>query len=123
MRRGVSLLVGGAFNGGILATGPGPDAKYNYKPAQAAIQDRVRRIQAVCDSYGIPLPAVALQFPLGHQSVACVLLGTRYVSQLEANCDWFALDIPSDLWDELKREGLLHPEAPVPATPRSRDLA
>jgi D-threo-aldose 1-dehydrogenase len=121
--RGVSLLIGGAFNGGILATGPGPQAKYNYKPAPESVQVRARRIQAVCNSHGVPLPAAALQFPLGHPSVACVLLGTRYVSQLEANCDWFAVEIPTDLWDELKREGLLHPEAPVPAIAQSRDLA
>jgi len=121
--RGVSLLIGGAYNGGILATGPGPDAKYNYKPAPAAIQERVRRIQAVCDSHGISLPSAALQFPLGHPSVACVLLGTRYVPQLEANLQWFTADIPADLWDELKQEGLLHPEAPVPAIPHRRDLA
>jgi D-threo-aldose 1-dehydrogenase len=110
----VSLLIGGAFNGGILATGPAPGAKYNYKPAPDAIQERTARIKAICDRYDVALPAVALQFPLGHPSVASVLLGTRTVSQLDLNIEWFETPVPADLWEELKREGLLHPEAPAP---------
>ena len=30
------------------------------------------------------------------------------------NVETFRTDIPVDLWAELKHEGLLHPEAPVP---------
>jgi D-threo-aldose 1-dehydrogenase len=43
-----------------------------------------------------------------------VLLGTRTVSQLDLNIEWFETPVPADLWEELKREGLLHPEAPAP---------
>jgi D-threo-aldose 1-dehydrogenase len=114
LERNVSLLIGGAFNGGILATGPVPGAKYNYKPAPEAIQERTARIKAVCDRYDVALPVIALQFPLGHPSVASVLLGTRTVSQLDLNIEWFETPVPADLWEELKREGLLHPEAPAP---------
>jgi hypothetical protein len=28
--------------------------------------------------------------------------------------DWFKLDIPAVLWSDLKSEGLLHEQAPVP---------
>ena len=44
-QQGFSLLVGGPFNSGILATGATPGAKYNYKPAPEAILERVARIE------------------------------------------------------------------------------
>ncbi len=117
LRRDVSLLIGGVYNGGILATGPGEDAKYNYKPAPQPIQERAARIQAVCKRHHVPLAAAALQFPLGHPAIASVLLGTRYVGQLEQNMQWSKNAIPAELWQELKHEGLLHPEAPMPGMP------
>lgn len=117
IRRQVSLLIGGVYNGGILATGPGEAAKYNYKPAPRSIQERTARIQAVCERFDVPLAAAALQFPLGHSAVASVLLGTRHVHQLEQNVRWSRVGIPAELWAELKHEGLLHPEAPVPGEP------
>ena len=114
-QRGVSLLVGGAFNGGILATGPGPEAKYNYKPAPPEIQDRATQLSDICARHGVPLAAAALQFPLGHPAVASVLLGTRTVAQLHENLRLMETEIPAALWQELKNPGLLRPDAPVPA--------
>lgn len=112
--RGASLLVGGAYQGGILATGPVPGAKYNYKPAPQPIMERVAAIEAVCRRHGVPLAAAALQFPLGHKQVASVLLGTRTVAQFAQNMRLLHHAIPMELWDELRAEGLLHPQAPVP---------
>lgn len=47
-RRNTALVIGGGFNGGILATGAVPGAKWNYAPAPAPVMDKVRRIEAVC---------------------------------------------------------------------------
>ena len=47
-QRGVAVIIGGGFNSGILATGSGPDARYNYGPAPPEILRRVRRIEAIC---------------------------------------------------------------------------
>ena len=44
----ISLLIGGPYNTGILATGAVAGAYYNYAPAPAEIMDRVARIEAVC---------------------------------------------------------------------------
>jgi D-threo-aldose 1-dehydrogenase len=43
-----SLLIGGPYNTGILATGAIAGAYYNYAPAPAEVMERVRRIEAVC---------------------------------------------------------------------------
>ena len=61
----------------------------------------------------VPLPAAALQFPLHHPAVACVLPGARAAVEVEANVEWLELAIPAALWSDLRSEGLLHPDAPV----------
>ena len=109
------MVVGGGFNSGILATGATEGAKYNYAPAPAAILDRVRRIEAVCAEYNVPLPAAALQFVVAHPAVPSFMAGTRTVAQLRQNLDWFATPIPPDFWADLKSKGLLREDAPVPA--------
>ena len=47
---------------GITATGAVPGAKYNYAIATPEVLDKVRRIEAVCARYAVPLQAAALQF-------------------------------------------------------------
>ncbi len=113
--RGAAVLVGGGFNSGILATGAKPGAKYNYAPAPAHIMDKVARIEAVCAAYAVPLPAAALQFVVAHPAVPSFCAGTRTVAQLEQNLAWFSHPIPADFWGELKSQGLLREDAPVPA--------
>ncbi|MEI8180679.1 aldo/keto reductase, partial [Aestuariivirga sp.] len=44
VERNASVVVGGGFNSGILATGAVEGARYNYGPAPAPILERVRKI-------------------------------------------------------------------------------
>lgn len=66
-QQGIALLIGGAYNTGILATGAVEGAYFQYAPAPPEIMERVRRIEAVCARHGVRLPTAALQFPLGHR--------------------------------------------------------
>jgi D-threo-aldose 1-dehydrogenase len=101
------------YNSGILAD-PKPGARYNYAAAPAPLLDRARKIRSVCNSHGVPLKAAALQFPLGHPSVSCVVVGCRSVEQLDESLAMFEVDIPSALWRDLKAKGLLRDDAPTP---------
>jgi len=114
-KRGAAVVVGGGFNSGILATGARPGAKYNYAPAPQPILDKVARIEAVCTAHGVPLPAAALQFVVAHPAIPSFIAGTRTVEQLRQNLAWFSHPIPADFWADLKRQGLLREDAPVPA--------
>jgi D-threo-aldose 1-dehydrogenase len=116
-KKRISLLIAGPFNSGILATGAVAGAIYDSKPATPESLDRVRRIEAVCGRYGVPVGACALQFPLGHPAVASVVFGAKSAAEVERNVAWFETAIPSDLWRELISTGLLAPDAhlPVPA--------
>lgn len=111
--RDVGIIIGGVFSSGILATGAVPGAKYNYADADDAAMDKARRIEAVCKRHDVPLIAAALQFPLGHPSVASVIPGGFKPEHIASNLEHMRRDIPSDLWAELKHEGLLRADAPT----------
>ena len=113
--RGVGIVIGSPFQSGILAKGAGTGAKYNYGVAPPEVEERVRQIAAVCDRHGVSLAAAALQFPLGHPSVAAVIPGASSPAQQRRTVETYRLPIPADLWSELKHEGLLRLDAPVPA--------
>jgi D-threo-aldose 1-dehydrogenase len=106
-KRSVAVMIGGAVNSGILATGAVPEARYNYFSAPPEIVERVRRIEAVCTSHNVPLIAAALQFPLSHPAVATVVLGPGTVSSLEKCVAGFGQELPRSLWEDLVAEGLL----------------
>jgi D-threo-aldose 1-dehydrogenase len=115
VERGVGVVIGAVFNSGLLATGPAPGARYDYTDPTPAQLERVRRIQAVCDRYAVPLSAAALQFPLAHPAVASVIPGPVTAEQARSNAAAVRHSIPFDLWRELKQEGLLRADAPTPA--------
>ena len=112
--RGISLIIGGPFNSGILATGPVRGAMYDYAPAPPAVLERVRRIEAVCRRHDVTLAAAALRFPLGHPAVVSVIPGGRSADEVKANLALFSQSIPAELWRDLKDEGLLRQDAPTP---------
>ena len=112
-KRGIAILAGGVYNSGILAD-PKPGAHYNYQTAPGELIDRARRIRDVCTRHGVPLKAAAVQFPMGHPAVACVIVGCRSTAQLDESIEMFEFDIPAALWHDLKVEGLLPTDAPTP---------
>jgi D-threo-aldose 1-dehydrogenase len=114
VERNIGIMLGGPYNSGILATGAIPGAKYNYKDASPEILARVSRIQAVCQRHGVPLAAAAIQFPLAHPSIASMIPGAITPYEVQRNADLMTLAIPADLWAELKHEGLLRTDAPLP---------
>ena len=113
-QRGISVIIGGPYNTGILATGSVVGAYFDYSPAPPHILERVERMEAICRHYGTPLAAAALQFPLHHPAVASIIPGTRSVLELARNLDNINFEIPPALWSDLKQAGLLREDAPVP---------
>jgi D-threo-aldose 1-dehydrogenase len=110
----ISIIIGGPYNSGILATGATERAHYNYMRATPEILKRVQQIEAVCTRHGVSLPAAALQFPLGHPAVAAVIPGARSITELHANLGHFRQAIPANFWGELKELGLIAAASPTP---------
>ncbi len=113
--RGIGVVIGGPYNSGVLATGPRPGAFYNYDPAPEHILERVGRIQAVCEAHGVKMVDAAFQFCLHHPAVLSVIPGGQGLAEMESNLGAASARIPAALWDNLKSEGLLRPDAPVGA--------
>ena len=111
--RGIDVVIGGPYNSGILATGPREGAWYDYAPATPEILDRVGRIQAVCEAHGVRLVDAAYRFPLLHPAVVSVIPGGQGREEMASNLRAAAAEIPAALWDALKAEGLMRPDAPT----------
>jgi len=112
--RGIGIVLGGPYNSGILATGPKPGAWYNYDPAPKAILERVAKIEAVCKRHKVKLAQAALRFPLHHRNVVSVIPGGVSPKEVALNVATMDAKLPKTLWKDLKAEGLLHADAPVP---------
>jgi D-threo-aldose 1-dehydrogenase len=111
--RGVAIFVGGVMNSGVLAD-PRSGSRFDYKPAPDAVLERARRLAAVCERHDVPLRAAAIQFPLAHPAVRSLIAGVRRIDHLDEYPELMRRPIPADLWAELRAEGLIPEEAPVP---------
>jgi D-threo-aldose 1-dehydrogenase len=100
-KHGTALIAAAPFDSGILATGSEVGGTYAYRPADGDILTRVRALEAICARHGVPLQAVALQFPRLHPAVTTVLAGMRHAEDVRQNAAWMATRIPPVLWAEL----------------------
>jgi D-threo-aldose 1-dehydrogenase len=111
--RGVSVVIGGVFNSGLLAD-PRPDATYEYAPVSEETLARALRIRDICAGHGVPLRAAALRFPFGHPAVASVLIGARSAAEVRDAAALLCRPIPGSLWSDLRAAGSLSASVPVP---------
>jgi D-threo-aldose 1-dehydrogenase len=108
-RKGVRVVVGGPYNSGILAQPASRRrrATYDYADAPNEMLARAEKIERICDTHGVPLPAAALEFPLGHPAVDCVLAGLGSPSEVGDAIERLNTPIPDALWKALGDEGLV----------------
>ena len=114
LEKNIGIMAGGTYNSGILAKSSGEGAKYNYGDPPAEIVDKARRIEAVTRRHGVDIKAAASQFVLAHPAVTCIIPGTRRPERVQENFDLLKVEIPVQLWEELKEEKLISAAAPVP---------
>jgi D-threo-aldose 1-dehydrogenase len=114
---GVSVVLGGVFNSGILAN-PHAAATFNYRAVPDEVLHRATGIQQVCDDHAVHLRAAALQFPTAHPAITSILIGARNAREVRDAVIEAAIPIPADLWRELKATGLLPASVPTPGDPR-----
>ena len=112
--RDISMVVGGAFNTGILAD-PRPGAMFHYAPAPDDVVDRAQRIRDISAADDVEIGAAALQFPLAHPAVAAVVAGARAAEEIQLSARLATRPIPARVWTALRSAGLLPADAPVPA--------
>ena len=107
LKKQTGVMVGGVYNSGVLAN-PTLESTYNYVPVTPEILSKVKQIQALLLDFDISLTAAAIQFPLRHPAVTCVLTGSRSVTELNANIKDFDQTIPDAAWKALEDAGLIN---------------
>jgi D-threo-aldose 1-dehydrogenase len=105
---GVAVVNGAAFGGGILAQGSASRGYYAYRPADAEVLRRVRKMEAACAAHGVPLAAAALQFSTRDRRIASTIVGMSRPDRVDQVLDLASRPIPASLWTEL--DSLAAPE-------------
>ncbi|MGH2452820.1 MAG: aldo/keto reductase [bacterium] len=100
-RHGVPLLNAAPYGGGMLARGAEAYARYAYQDAPPEVMERARGAAAVCRRYGVPLPAVALQFSLREARIVSTIVGVSSPERLSETLALARLPIPEEIWPEL----------------------
>ena len=112
LEKDISLILGGPYNSGILASDLNTKSTYFYDPSPFEVIEKAKKIKQVCDRHHVPLKAAAIQFGLMHQSVASTIPGPRSPKEIEDNITMASIKIAPDLWRELKQENLIHQDCP-----------
>ncbi|MFI7382425.1 aldo/keto reductase [Streptomyces sp. NPDC049813] len=116
--RGVSVVVGGVFNSGLLAD-PRQGGTFDYARAAPHLVARALEFKELAERHGTSLRAAALAFPFGHPAVTGVLVGTRSAAEVLDTAEQFAAPVPAAFWAEARDRGLLDPDTPAPGPKES----
>lgn len=110
-KRGVKLVSGAGYNSGFIAG----RNRYNYKSfIPKGMVEKRERIAQIGASYGVGIIAIALQFVLANEAFVSIIPGASTTDQVVSNVEALNTVIPRQLWEELKNEGLIYSNAPVP---------
>eukprot|EP00658_Telonema_sp_P-2_P068490 TRINITY_DN57428_c0_g1_i1.p2 TRINITY_DN57428_c0_g1~~TRINITY_DN57428_c0_g1_i1.p2 ORF type:complete len:120 (+),score=17.38 TRINITY_DN57428_c0_g1_i1:116-475(+) len=108
--RGIGVIAATAFNSGILVTGADvANPVCHYRPATPEEVQRTKEISRVCDQFGVPLAAAALQFALRHPVVSSLVTGFGSAQEVRECTAWMAHEISPRFWEQLGEQGLIHP--------------
>jgi D-threo-aldose 1-dehydrogenase len=108
--RKVEIVAGGPYSSGVLAGGP----NFEYQKASPQILAKVERIKAIAARHDVSIKAAALQFVLANPAVAAVIPGASRPDRLAEDHVAVKEAIPSDFWCELREQGLVAANAPLP---------
>src|SRR6478735_8762 len=97
VKRGVSVILGGPYNSGILTGG----TTHDYAEAPPHLLEKARKLEAVCKRHGVELGAAAMQFPLFHPALCAVIPGALSADEVKQNVARLSARIPAELWSEL----------------------
>ena len=99
--KGVGVVNGAPFGGGILARGAGYTDRYAYRPAPPLVLEKVAAMEDVCRQYGVPLRAAALQFSLREPRIGSTVAGTATPAHVAELVETAACELPVSLFEDL----------------------
>ncbi|WP_070156640.1 aldo/keto reductase [Sphingobium phenoxybenzoativorans] len=115
--KNVSLVIGSSLNAGFISGSPrynyGPE---NYKIPPEAIEKR-DRLKATAALHGVDLRTAALQFSAAGSEAVALVVGAGSEAQITENYNSMQAKIPTELWEDLRQQNLVHQDAALPLSP------
>lgn len=111
--RNIGVVIATPYASGWLAN-PDGATTYMYDKAPDWVVARSARMSRICAEHDVPLASVALQFVLSHPAVAAAIPGARSPEEPRANRQNLEVEVPAELWQQFRSEGLLPDAAPTP---------
>jgi D-threo-aldose 1-dehydrogenase len=99
--KGLAVLNAAPYGSGMLAKGTKANQRYAYQQASDALVDTTRQYEAICERYGIPLAAVALQFSTRDPRITSTIVGMSSPKRIQQTIDLLETEIPQAAWDEI----------------------
>ncbi|MDA1347514.1 MAG: aldo/keto reductase [Chloroflexi bacterium] len=111
--RNISIIIGAPYNNGRML---GQIADHVDLPDQSPDElAYIGRYRTICDRYGVPIKAAALQFVMAHPAVVSVIPGPVSLAEMTDNIRMMQRSIPPELWTDMVAEGLILSGCPLPA--------
>lgn len=98
----IAILNASPYGSGILARGTKAYPRYAYQDANDEIVGMVRRMEEICERYGVPIGAAALQYSMRDSRVISTVVGISRPERIQQNLDFAAVEIPEAIWPELE---------------------
>lgn len=105
IERRMTVLNAAPYGGGILSRGPEVFPKYAYRPADAVTLERAKKMEAICNEYGVPLAAAALQFSLREPRITSTVVGMTKPERIEQTLEFARMEIEDAMWERLEGVG------------------
>jgi D-threo-aldose 1-dehydrogenase len=102
---GLTLFNAAPYGSGILARGPEAYPRYMYRRAEEILIERTKKMRALCDEYGVPLAAAALQFSTRDPRLTSTIVGMSKPERITQTLEYAATPIPDELWNKLDAVG------------------
>jgi D-threo-aldose 1-dehydrogenase len=99
--KGMFVLNAAPYAGGALAKGSGSYQRYVYQEATEQMLAPITKVEAICNRFGVPPGAAALQFSLRDQRIASTICGVSRPERVEETLAWAKWPIPEEAWQEL----------------------
>ena len=111
---GMMFVVGSALNAGFISGSARFNyGRDNYKIPAWAVEKR-ERLRFVAARYGVDLRTAALRFSRAPDVAAALVVGCANRQQVLADYTSLETRIPAAFWSDLRSEGLIENDAPVP---------
>jgi aryl-alcohol dehydrogenase-like predicted oxidoreductase len=112
-RQGMGVIAGSPLQQGVFARRYDAEIRTGARWLSPPRREQFRRLYALVDACGMPLPELALRFVLSNPAMHTVLMGARSVAEVEANVAAAAKGpLPADVLAQLDAIA-----APVPFRP------